>query len=115
MSGYTAAQGWHRAAPGGYVTTAPLVWHVGRKDSGLIVTVPAGWFFDVSVPWCLRWAVSRHDTRYLKAAALHDYLLADDWSRVTAGAEFHEALRADQVGRGMRLVMWIAVSAWRWA
>ena len=114
MSAYTGAIGWHRATLGGYVTTAPLVWEVGRKGSQLVVTVPPDWFFDVSVPGFLRWAFSPDDPRYLKAAALHDWLLVDGWSRVAAGAVFHDALRADGVGPLRRLAMWIAVSVWRW-
>lgn len=99
-----------------YVVAVPLVWEVGRVGSGLKVTVPQGRTFDVSVPWALRWIVSPHDPRYLKAAALHDEMLDQlGWSRVTAAAEFHEALRSEDVGRFRRLVMWLAVSLWRWS
>lgn len=115
MSAYTDASDWcQHDSDLMYITTAPLSWEIGRKGSGYVVDIPVGWIFDVSVPLVLRWIFSPHDIRYLKAAAVHDWLLEDRWSRVTAGAEFHEALRADGVGMGRRLAMWLAASVWRW-
>jgi hypothetical protein len=54
------------------------------------------------------------DHRFMKAAALHDWLLDRDWSRLTAGAIFHNALQADGVVLWRRLVMWLAVSLWKY-
>lgn len=96
-----------------YITTAPLTWGIGR-EGGPQITIPPGATFNVSIPRPLRWWASPHDPRYLRAAALHDYLLADGWWRVTAGAVFLEALRADRVGAARRLLMWLAVSLYRW-
>ncbi|MGR3626808.1 MAG: DUF1353 domain-containing protein [Limimaricola sp.] len=96
-----------------YTTTGPLTWGIGRK-SGPPITVPPGFAFDVSIPRPLWLAFSPHDPRYLRAAAIHDWLLTDGWWRVTAGAVFLEALRADGVGRIRRLLMWLAVSLYRW-
>ncbi|KQI68202.1 hypothetical protein AN189_12350 [Loktanella sp. 3ANDIMAR09] len=98
-----------------YRLTGPVMWEIGVKGSGLWVSVPRGRGFDVSVPRGLHWAVSPHDPRYLKAAALHDDLLARGWDRVTAGAVFHDALRADGVGPVRRLAMLLAVILWRWS
>lgn len=96
-----------------YATTTPLAWGIGR-EGGPEIIIPSGFPFDVSVPPPLRWWASPHDPRYLRAAALHDWLLLDGWWRVTAGAIFLEALRADGVGRIRRLAMWLAVSLYRW-
>ncbi|MDZ7823537.1 MAG: DUF1353 domain-containing protein [Ahrensia sp.] len=49
----------------------------------------------------------------IKAAALHDHMLIYGASRVESAAVFHEALKADRVARWQRLVMFVAVSLWR--
>ena len=116
MSSYTAIDNWCELVPAinGFRVTKALIWDVGRRGSGLVVVVPAGTLFDVSVPSGLRWLVSPVDRRFLKAAALHDHLLGQGWDRVSAAAVFHDALAADSVGRRLRLAMWLAVSLWRW-
>lgn len=115
MSAYTdAAAPFALIGERRYRVVRPIVWEVGREGSGLFFAVPAGTEFDVTVPWIVRWAFSPHDQRYHKAAAVHDTMLLDGWSRLTAGAEFAEALRADGVGRVRRFAMWLAVSLWRW-
>ena len=116
MSSYTAINNWCEPVPAiaAFRVTRAVIWDVGRRGSGLVVVVPAGSIFDVSVPSGLRWLISPTDRRFLKAAALHDYLLSQGWDRVTAAAVFHDALAADLVGRPMRLAMWLAVSLWRW-
>jgi hypothetical protein len=114
MSAYTSPGLWCRPIGGiRYVSVRPLSWEVGTKNSGLIVTVPTGTEFDVSIPRGLRWLFDPHDPHYLKAAALHDELLCREWARTTSGAEFHEALRADGVARWRRLAMWLAVSLFK--
>jgi hypothetical protein len=115
MSAYTSAGDWCEPLSGIlYVSTKPLSWDVGAKGSGLTVTVPAGVRFDVSIPHGLRWLFDPHDPHYLKAAALHDQMLAMGWDRLTAGAIFHQALKADGVSRWRRLVMWLAVSLFKY-
>ena len=115
MSEYTNAIGWAVRLDGiRYRATKPLRWEVGSKGSGLWVEVPPGRVFDVSVPRLARWIFSPHDPRFRRAAALHDEMLGLGWSRLTAGAEFAEALRADGAGPVCRLIMWLAVSLWRW-
>ncbi|MFG6591293.1 DUF1353 domain-containing protein [Sulfitobacter sp. 1A12157] len=115
MSAYTAARyPWARHGAG-YITTAPIAWEVGRKGSDLWLTVPTSFPFDVSIPRLLRWVFNPHDTRFLKAAALHDYALADGWDRVSAAAAFCDALKADDVGKAQRLAMTLAVILWRFS
>lgn len=114
MSAYTNPGEWYRHIGGiKYETTRPLIWEVGRKGSGVIVTVPQGTAFDVSIPAIMRWLFNPHDPHYLKAAALHDELLRRGWDRLTSGAQFHEALKADGVALWRRLVMWMAVSLFK--
>jgi hypothetical protein len=116
MSSYTKPGEWCKPVTGIlYTVTKPLSWEVGVKGSGLVVKVPVGTTFDVSIPVGLRWLFDPHNPAYLKAAALHDELLRRGWSRPTAGAEFHEALRADKVAAWRRLVMWLAVSLFKFS
>ena len=93
---------------------ASLPWEIGRKGSGALVVVPAGFIFDVSIPSGARWIFDPCDPAYLKASCVHDWLLVDGWDRVTAGAVFHEILRTEKVCLTRRLVMWLAVSLWRY-
>lgn len=114
MSVYTTARDWYASRTGGgYLTIDPISWEIGRKGSGLFVTVPAVFFFDVTVPRALRWLFDPHDPRYLKASALHDYLLLQGWDRPSAGAVFYAALKADAVPFLRRLAMWLGVSLFR--
>ena len=112
MSAYTDASAWYAPEGGGYRTTAPLEWHVGR-EGGPVVVVPPGFPFEVSTPPGLRWAADPHDPRYLKAAALHDWCLADGWDSVSAAAVFWTALEADGVGLARRVAMFLAVTVGR--
>lgn len=106
---------WYARRGDRYVTTAPVRWEIGVKGSGLWVSVPAGFRFDVSIPWWAGLAFDRHDPRYLRAAALHDFALHRlRWGRVSAAAPFSEALRADGVSRVRRLAMVLAVTIHNW-
>jgi len=110
VSAYTTASDWCEPIGGiRYRTTAPLTWVVGHLDTGKAYTLPVGFPFDGTVPWWARWLFSPHNPKYLKAFALHDYFLSLGWDRFTAGAAFHEALKADGVGRFERAVMSLAV------
>ena len=117
MSAYTEAADWCAPLDGRkYITIKPLSWEVGRKGSGYIITVPVEFIFDVSIPWFATWLFDPHDPHYLKAAALHDQLLhVRQWERVSAGSVFHNALRADGVPLWRRLIMWLAVSLFRYS
>lgn len=99
----------------GYLTTSEIAWEIGAKGSGLFLYVPPGFAFDVSIPRWAGWIFDRHDPRYLRAAALHDYALHRlGWGRVSAAAPFSEALRADGVSRVRRLAMVLAVTIHKW-
>jgi hypothetical protein len=114
MSSYTRSTRWAAHVSGiRYRSLEALVWSVGHSGSGLLFVVPAGREFDLSVPWWARLFIDPHDQRYLKAAALHDEMLAAGWSRTEAAGSFHEALRADGAGLLERLSMFLAVALWR--
>tara|TARA_R110000851_G_scaffold32845_4_gene87839 strand:- start:2243 stop:2590 length:348 start_codon:yes stop_codon:yes gene_type:complete len=115
VSTYTKAADWC-ASLGGikYIVTDALSWELGFVGSGLFITVPTGRTFDVSVPSGVRWLFDPHNPKYLKAAALHDELLSVGWDRITAGAVFHEALKADTVTVWRRLAMWLTVSLFKY-
>jgi hypothetical protein len=111
VSTYTKAADWYARLSGiEYLVTDALSWELGFVGSGLFVTVPTGRTFDVSIPRGLRWLFDPHDPSFLKAAALHDELLRLGWDRITAGAVFHQALKADDVSTWRRLSMWLTVS-----
>jgi len=114
MSAYTDALPVVDIGGGDYLTDAPIRWDIGRKGSGLTYVVPAGFRFDVSIPGLFQWAFNPKDRRFLKAAALHDHMLIDGWSRVESAAVFHEALKADGVSSLKRLAMFLAVALWRY-
>lgn len=114
MSDYTSLPGdWYDRVGDDYRTNRSIRWQIGRVGSGYLYAVPPGYLFDVSIPCWARVVFSRHDRRYLKAACLHDHMLDSGWDRVTAAAIFHQALRADGVGRLRRLVMFLAVSVYK--
>lgn len=115
MSSYTRLAGWHVPVGGtSFEVSTPVPWELGAKGSGLWLIVPCGARFDCSVPRLLRWAFDPLDPRYRKASCLHDWLLAaKGWGRVAAGAIFHDALAADGVRPWERLLMWLAVSLYK--
>lgn len=112
MSAYTRHDGPVLVHGIVYRLTSPLAWRIGHID-GPEYLVPVGFEFDVSVPVGLRWLFNPHRADFHKAAALHDHMLQAGWSRITAAAEFHNALGADGVSTWRRLVMLLAAILWR--
>lgn len=98
-----------------YMTIRELKWDLGRKGSGLTVTVPPGFHFGMSVPQWLTWLIDPDNPRYQKAACLHDYALEElHFDRVTSAALFADALRSERVPGWVILFMTFAVIAWNW-
>jgi len=116
LSKFTEQTNWHgpRGPRGGYLTTAELVWEIGKVGSGLWLRVRPDFYFDVSVPLLVRWLFDPSDPRYRKASALHDYALSLGWDRVASAAVFNSALKASGVGSVERLAMTLGVISWRW-
>lgn len=59
----------------GWVTTRPVIWRIGKKDSEWKLEIPAGREFESSVPWYLMWAQNPDDPYFLLSACVHDVLL----------------------------------------
>lgn len=96
-----------------YRVCSPIVWAIGCP-TGPKYLVEENFLFDVSIPKWFYWLFSPHEQSYFKAAALHDHMLISGWDRITAGSQFHQALKADGVSGWRCLVMWIAVSLWKY-
>jgi hypothetical protein len=111
MSRFTSLNNWYAPTKGiRFRTTQEVPWEIGNEGSGLWITVPVDYEFDVSIPWTLRWLFDPKNPRYLKAGALHDYALHElNWTRVAAAAAFSEALRAEKVSLWRRLPMVLGV------
>lgn len=113
MSKFTHHFAYYEIQPSGtFELSAPLVWEVGKLGSGLAVTVPKGFRFEVSVPDWLRWLINPRDRRYLLAAAVHDHLLIEGWSANRAAIEFYHGLKAMGVGRLERFALAAGVLVW---
>ena len=117
MSDFTKFRRWRRIplSRDEYALEASLAWEVGRKGSGLVVIVPKGFVFDISVPWFLRWWMSRSDPQVLPCAALHDWLLFEGYDLAFASGEMRRALRAKGVGKMRSYLIWagtLVVTAW---
>lgn len=78
-----------------YVVTRDLHWHIGKKGSGWILTVPVGREFESSVPRWLWWCFSPDDPNFLKSAAIHDMLLEEGYRKQFADTQWIEAARSN--------------------
>jgi hypothetical protein len=96
-----------------YRLLKPLVWDIGFKGNPNKETVPTGYEFDVSIPWILSWLFNRHNPRYFKAAALHDYMLDIGYDKVSAAGAFNHGLKSTQVPYITRFIMTLAVAVYR--
>ena len=112
MSDFSEFNGFELLVGIDYQLTSPLVWEVGRKGSGLTVTVPDGYVFESSVPWYARWILSPHDRRFLSAAAVHDWLLENGHPKAFAASQWHDCVAAMGVARWFRLLAFIGMVLW---
>lgn len=111
MSAYTDNVSISPRSDGNWMLMRSMRWDVGYKGSDMHWIVPAGFQSDLaSIPWVARLVFDRGDSRYAKAAILHDHMIVSGVDRLTAAAEFHSALRADGVAAWHRLVMFLAVA-----
>ena len=94
MSAATEHTDWFQEPDGQYCPTAPVAWDVGKLGSGWVLTIPAGFMFDSSVPRWARWYFDPHEPLWLLAAAVHDCLLAQGHDRAFAACEWLRAARA---------------------
>lgn len=94
----------------GYISVRDLDWCIGRKDSGWILTIPAGTEFESSVPAVLKWVFPPDDPRFLKSALIHDYLIESGYRRAFADSQWFEAALSVQAPV---LRTWVAYSGMR--
>lgn len=86
-----------------------FLFEIGRKGSGIAVTVPAGFETDLaSVPW---WALRLVDVGAMaRSAAVHDRLRQDlAFTKLQGDAIFLTALEAEGVKRWQRELVFLAV------
>jgi len=98
-----------------YRTTEQIVWHIGFKGNPNKEIVPVGFEFDLSVPWYMGWLFDRHNPKYLKAAAIHDYLLHIGYDRVSAAGAFNHGLKSTGVKYPTRFIMTLAVALFKFS
>lgn len=96
-----------------YILEEDLFWDVLWKGSPFLpLTIPAGYKFNFSSPWILSWLISRHNRRWLPAAAVHDRLLELGADRSGAAAEFRRAIEARGTSSWVSWPMFLAVWFW---
>jgi hypothetical protein len=100
-----------KGGPRGYVTTEPIEWWIGKKNSGWMFTVPAGCAFESSVPVWLNWVFSRDDPFFLKSAALHDMLLEEGYRNEFADSQWFEAAMSVHAPRFRTWIAYIFLRA----
>jgi hypothetical protein len=121
MSSFTAplivrVEQRERAGRGLYTVMEPFTYQVGRVDSGVEITVPAGFETDLaSIPRLARWLISPGGL-HAKAAVLHDALYHDaaqrQWFQLTrenADETFLEAMEVLGVPAWRKQVMYYSV------
>lgn len=96
-----------------YITLEEICWDVGFKGNKNKEIVPIDFPFNVSIPWYLLWLFSRHNPRYFRAAAVHDYLLKIGYDRVSAAGAFNHGLKAEDVPYITRFVMTLGVAVFK--
>lgn len=105
--------------PQNWVLARGFTYAVGCEDSPKeLITVPKGFVFNGhSVPVLFLWLLPRAHPIYLQAAALHDWLYADNaWpgSRRHADDIYFEALRVLAVPKFWVWAMWVGVRLGGW-
>lgn len=95
-----------------YKLTQDLTWEVGKKNSGLLTIIPKGFSFESSVPKPLWWLWSPDDPYFLKAAAIHDWLLENGYRPAFAAGEWYDAAKSVHAPRLRRLFGFMAVALW---
>lgn len=97
-----------------YVTLKPIIWDIGFKGNINKETVYEGFSFDVSIPWYARWIFNRHNPKYFKAAALHDYMLKLGYDRISAAGAFNHGLKSEKVNLTTRIIMSMSVAFYKY-
>lgn len=103
-----------------YCLLEDLRWEVGFKGSGLWITVPKGFVTDLASIPRIGWSLfNGYAPETAKAAAVHDWLRPTStdlipqerspWDVQVAAGEFFHCLKADEVPRWRRKVLYLIV------
>lgn len=114
MSAFTAFTAYERVigTRKRHVLLDDLLWEIGARGSGWVLTVPTGYTFDISVPRWLEWVLSPVDRRVLLAAAIHDRLLELGHDVAFASSEFRRAVRALGVNPIFAMALFTSTLIW---
>lgn len=87
-----------------------LIYHVGTKNSGIVIVVPEGFPTDfASIPWWCQGIVQKYG-KHTHPAIIHDFFYSTHSApRATADAIFREALAVAGVSQGHRWLLSAAV------
>lgn len=97
---------WCQRIPGtdDYMVTRPMKWRQW--------TLHVGFIFNISVPWWLTWAQSRHDPEVLRASAFHDFLLGLDVDPAIAASHARIIMRIDGASAQKSWRVFFAMLIW---
>ena len=93
---------------------ADMPFDLTHGDESSRIIIPKGFISDgPSIPAIARVWFNPADSRYMKAAILHDWMLASgEYTPRQCAAAFRDALKAGQVGALTVAIMWMAVLIW---
>lgn len=110
MSSFTSPLEFELVGRRLYCLTRSFEYHVGALNSGIVISVPAGFVTDLASVPRLFWSVFPPDGDYAKAAVIHDYLYASgQYSRLWADEIFNEAMGVLGVNPVTRWLIYKAV------
>lgn len=114
MSGFTEFAAICPAEDGLWRLSSPMAFDLVYGDPESRIVVPRDFITDgASIPVALRIIFDRGDSRYMKAAILHDYMLqTGEFTPRQCADAFADALRAAKVKRWRISAMWLAVLFW---
>lgn len=87
-----------------------FTWNIGGWQSAKVM-ISEGFTFNISAPkWLRRFRWIRCNEKWLLASCIHDRLINDGMDRMTAGSQFHNALRRSGVSKPVAVFLWLVVS-----
>lgn len=114
MSDFSAFLSIAPAQRGMWVLTADMPFDLAYRDQRTRILVPKGFCSDgPTIPAIVRPFFNPAHSSYMKAAILHDWMLASNqFTPSQCAAAFRDALKAASVSAGAVFIMWLAVLIW---
>jgi len=110
MSSFTGEIVLKKKGPRMWEVYTPFEYHVGKKDSGDVITIPKGFTTDLASVPRLFWIILPSNGRYTAAAIVHDYLyFTQTRTRQQSDIIFNEAMKVLKVFFIKRRIMYRAV------